>query len=308
MKVLLAGANSYIGTRLIPVLLEKGYEVVCLVRDKTHFYKSNPYSGAVTVINGDLLRRQSIEALPADIDAAYYLMNAFTQTSGFAALGALSAKNFMEILNQVNCRQIITLSEINDHSTGDVMARLQVENILGSGKPELTVLNTTMIIGAASTALEMFNALTAKAPIVIPQNWIKVRQQPISITDVSGCLEACLFNEKTFNRKFDIGGPEILSFKQMLLIYIAIYKDFKPGIVVLPFLTAQLSASLLNVLTPVSYPGAQSLIENLKYDTICRNSSIKDITHTPCLTFKQALRLVNNPADGIGFQNVHSFK
>jgi len=299
MKVLLAGANSYIGTRLIPILLKKGHEVICMVRDKDHFNKNNKYSGAVTVIGGDLLRRQSIEALPGNIDAAYYLVNTFTQTREFAALGALSAQNFMELLGPVNCRQIITLSDINDHTTGKA-ARLHVEDMLGSGTPKLTVLNTAMIIGPGSTALEMFNALTARVPILIPQNWMKARSQPIAATDVLAHLEACLLNEKTFNKKFDIGGPEVLSFKQMLLIYIAINKDFKPRIVVLPFLTAQLSANLLNILTPISYPGAQSLIENLKYDTICRDTSIKDTAPLQCLTFKQSLRLANDPVDEIG--------
>src|SRR5258708_10979216 len=99
MKVLLTGANNYIGTRLIPVLLKKGHEAVCLVRDKNHFNKTNNYSGDVTVVGGDLLRRQSIEALPGDIDAAYYLVNTFTQTSEFAALSALSAQNFIELVD-----------------------------------------------------------------------------------------------------------------------------------------------------------------------------------------------------------------
>src|SRR5258708_2551650 len=107
MKVLLAGANSYIGTLLIPVLLDKGHEVVCLVRDKSHFMKNNAHASAVRIIGGDLLRRQSIETLPEDIDAAYYLVNALTQTSEYAALGALSAQNFMEAMDKVNCRQII---------------------------------------------------------------------------------------------------------------------------------------------------------------------------------------------------------
>jgi uncharacterized protein YbjT (DUF2867 family) len=301
MKVLLAGANSYIGTRLVPFLLEKGHEVVCLVRDKGHFHKSNLYSGAVTVIGGDLLRRQSIEDVPGDIDAACYLVNSFTQTSEFAALGALSAQNFMEVLSQTNCRHIITLGDINDQATD--RARMQAEDILCSGSPELTVLNTAMIIGQGSTALEMFNALTAKTPILIPQNWIKARSQPISVSDVCGYLEACLLNESTYNSKFDIGGPEVLSFKQMLLMYIAINKDLKPSIVVLPFLTAQLSSHLLNTLTPISYPGAQSLIENLKHDTICRENSIRNIIPRQCLTFKESLRLANAPAEGISIQN-----
>ena len=308
MKVLLAGANSYVGTRLIPVLLEKGYEVVCLVRDKNHFYKSNQYSDAVTVIGGDLLRRQSIEYLPEDIDAACYLVNSFTQTSGFAALGALSAQNFIEVLDQTNCRQVITLGDINNNTTHDTVARLQVEDILSSGEAELTVLNTAMIIGRDSTTLEMFNALTAKTPILIPQNWIKTRSQPISVTDVLTYMEACLMNEKTFNRKFDIGGPEVLQFKQLLLLYIAINKDFKPGIVVLPFLTSQLSAHLLNILTPVSYPEAQSLVENLKHDTICRDNAINEIIPMRCLTFKEALRMANAPVDRAVIKTVHSFK
>jgi uncharacterized protein YbjT (DUF2867 family) len=149
----------------------------------------------------------------------------------------------------------------------------------------------------------MFNTLTAKPPILIPQNWMKARSQPISATDVSGYLEACLLNEKMFNRKFDIGGPEVLSFKQLLLMYIAINKDLKPGIVVLPFLTSQLSSHLLNTLTPISYPGAQSLIENLKHDTICREDSIKAIIPRQCITFKESLRLANDPIDVMGMPN-----
>src|ERR1700744_3908493 len=207
MKVLLAGANSYIGTRLIPVLIEKGHEVVCVVRDKNHFHKNNPYSRMVTIIGGDLLRRQSIESLPGDINAAYYLFTTLTQTSEFAALGALSAQNLMEALAHTNCRQIITLTDINDNGPGGVMARRQVENILGSGKPKLTVLNSTMIIGAGSTALQMFNTLTSKTPILIPQNWIKTHLQPIATIDALKYLEACLLNENTFGNRFDIGGP-----------------------------------------------------------------------------------------------------
>jgi uncharacterized protein YbjT (DUF2867 family) len=298
MKVLIAGTNSYIGTCLIPVLLEKGYEVVCLVRDKNHFYKQTPFAGKVTITNGDLLRRQSIERLPADIDAAYYLVNTFTQTLGFAALEALSAQNFVSSVNQTNCRQIITLTEIINHSTERENSRYQVESILSSGKAALTILKTTMIVGAGSLALEMFNALTAKTPILIAKKWAKVHSQPISTNDVLGYLENSLLNEQTFNRKFDIGGPEILLFKQMLLIYIAIYKNFKPSfkpsIVTLPFLTTKLSSGLLNLLNPISYPTAQTLVENLKNDTICQDNSIKDIIPRKCLTFKQSLRLVSN--------------
>ncbi|HTD40132.1 MAG TPA: NAD(P)H-binding protein [Mucilaginibacter sp.] len=289
MKVLLAGVNSYIGTHLIPMLLDKGHHVICLVRDKTHFINHHSYAYAVTVLGGDLLRRQSIDPLPGDIDAACYLINTFTQTSEFAALAALSAQNFMEVIGQTDCRHVITLGDINDKASHK--AHLNVEDILCSGKPALTVLNTAMIIGQGSAALEMFNILISKTPIVVPRTWIKTRLQPIAAINVLQYIEACLLNEKAFNRKFDIGGPDILTFKQMMLIYIATHKTVKPGIVILPFLTTHLSSNLLNTLTPVSYAEAQSLIENLKHDSICRENSIRDIIAEPRLTFKQSAKL-----------------
>src|SRR5579863_1845980 len=113
MKLLLAGANSYVGSRLLPFLLQNGHEVVCVVRDKRFFAEQNKYAN-VTLLNGDLLRRQGIEAFPEDIDAAFYLANRLTQTSGFAALEALSAQNFVEALNRTQCRQLITTSPISD--------------------------------------------------------------------------------------------------------------------------------------------------------------------------------------------------
>jgi uncharacterized protein YbjT (DUF2867 family) len=291
MKVLLAGANSYIGIHLIPKLLDGGHHVVCLVRDKNHFIKHNPYAYSVTVIGGDLLRSQSIDSLPRDIDAACYLASSLTQTSEFAALAALSAQNFMQVISGTNCKQIITLNDINDQSS--YKARINVENILCDGKPALTVLNTGMIIGPGSAALEMFNILISKTPIVIPRTWIKTRLQPIAVGDVLEHIEACLLNEKTFNRKFDIGGPDILTFKQMILIYIAIHKTVKPNIVILPFLTTHLSSNLLNTLTPVSYAEAQSMIQNLTHDSVCREGSIRSIIPISCLTFKQSVKLAH---------------
>ena len=297
MKVLLAGANSYIGARLIPVLLDKGHEVVCLVRDKNHFCKQNPFAHKVTLIGGDLLRAKSIERFPGGIDAAFYLVSTFSQTSGFAALDALSAQNFAEMLNEVSCRQVITLGDINSDVTASGQSRMNVEDILADGRAALTVLNTAMIIGEGSTSLKMFDILTSKTPVVLAQNWAKVRVQPIATTDVLTYLEGCLMNKNTYNQKFDIGGPEVLLFRQMLLVYLAIYKDFKPSIVTLPFLTAQLSSHLLNLLTPVSYPEAQTLIENLKNDMVCRDNSINDIIDHHCLSFKQALRLVHDASE-----------
>jgi uncharacterized protein YbjT (DUF2867 family) len=302
MKVLLAGANSYIGTHLIPVLLEKGHHVVCLVRDKNHFLNHNPNAYEVSVLEGDLLRRQSIDPLPDDINAACYFINTYTQTSEFSALAALSAQNFMEVIAQTNCRQVITLSDINDKSSGN--SRLNVEDILQSGEPVLTVLNTSIIVGKGSAVLEMFNTLISKTPVVIPRTWIKTRIQPIAVCNVLDYIEACLLNERTFNRKFDIGGPEVLTFKQMMLIYVAIHAKSKPNIVILPFLTSHLSSNLRNTLTPLSFPEAQRLIENLRHDCICRENSIREIIKVSCITFKQAVKTGHKASGAGSLQNI----
>lgn len=302
MKVLLAGANSYIGTNLIPFLLEKGHQVVCLVRDKNHFLDHHPNAYQVSVMSGDLLRRQSIDPLPDDIDAACYLINTYTQTFEFSALAALSAQNFMEVIAQTNCKQVITLSDINDNASSN--SQLNVEGILRNGSSALTVLNTSMIVGQGSAALEMFNTLVSKTPVVIPRAWIKTRMQPIAMCDVLHYIEGCLLNEKTFNRKFDIGGPEVLTFKQMMLTYVAIHAKSKPDIVILPFLTSHLSSNLRNALTPLSFPEAQRLIENLKHDCVCRENFIREIIKVPCITFKQAAR-TGYETPGVGnIQNI----
>ena len=287
MKVLLAGANSYIATHLIPYLLRQGHEVICVARDKKYFSSQNKFK-EVTVLNGDLLRSHSIEPFPEDVDAAYYLANRLTQTLGFAGLEALSAQNFMTALNRTQCRQLITVGDINNTS------RLHVENILAAGKVALTGLQTSMIVGKGSISMELFSALTQNTPIVITKAWAEANIQPICIDDLLAYLHDCLLNQATYNRKFDIGGPQVMTFKQMMLLYIATYIEAKPNIVILPSLNARLASYLANFLSPINYPEAKSLLENLRYDSVCENDSIKDILPHECITFKQSLKLIHD--------------
>jgi uncharacterized protein YbjT (DUF2867 family) len=290
MKILLAGANSYTGARLIPFLLKNGHEVVCVVRDKKYFSKQADHTGA-TVLTGDMLRSRSIEPFPGDIDVAFYLANRLTQTSGFAGLEALSAQNFMNALNETGCRQLITLGDISNTS------RAHIENILANGRPALTGLQTSMIIGEGSISMELFDALTQNTPIVIAKSWANTSIQPVYLDDVLNCLHDCLLNKNTFNHKFEIGGPQVLTFKQMMLVYIATYIDVKPGIVILPFINSKLASYLVNFLSPTSYPEAQNLLQNLSNDSVCRDNRIKEILPREYTTFKQALRLIHDKTD-----------
>ena len=294
MKVLLAGAGSYLGSHLIPVLLQNGHEVLCLVRDKKLFQKQNPLADKVTLLTGDLLRTRNIEPLPKDIDVTYYLTGSMTQTLAFAGLEALSAENFVQLINETDCRQIISVADIDKEDTEASRSRLHVEEILYGSNPALTVLRTAMIIGPHSIACEMLNGLTDKKPMIVARSWAKARIQPIALTDVLAYMQDCMLNEATYNTVFTIGGPEIITFKQMLLAYAETCKQSKPKLLTIPMVSQQLSSYWLNFLTPISFTAAQSLIENLENDNIAYDDSITRIFHRDLMPFKEALQQSEN--------------
>ena len=292
MKVLLAGANGYIGTRLIPVLLEKGHDVICLVRDKRRFHEHSDFCKQVTLITGDLLKESNIEPFPEDIDAAYYLVHSMSQAQDFAALEALSAYNFTRALDKTNCRQTIYLSGItNDYKLSKHLeSRRHVEDVLKEGKAALTVLRAAIIIGSGSASFEIIRDLTEKLPVMTVPRWVNTRCQPIAIRDVLGYLESVMMNEQTFNKTFDIGGPDILSFKDMMLAYAKVRK-LKRHIFIIPFLSPKISSYWLYFVTSTSFTLAQSLVNSMKNETIMRDHSIDDIVPRKCLTYEEALNL-----------------
>jgi uncharacterized protein YbjT (DUF2867 family) len=292
MKVLLAGVNSYVGMRLIPVLLDKGHDVICLVRDKKRFHEHNDFGNRVTLITGDLLREQSIEAFPADIDAAYYLVHSMAQTQDFAALEALSAYNFTHALDKTNCRQTIFLSNIlNTKGPSKYLESCRhVEDVLKEGKAALTVLRTALIIGQDSAALGVIDGLVKKNPVITVPRWVNTHCQPIAIQDVLGYLERIMLNEKIYNRSFDIGGPDILTFKDMILIY-AKARHLKRYIITIPFLPAQISSYWLHWVASISHAQAEDLVSSIKNETIMHDHAIDDIVPRQCLTYEESLQL-----------------
>jgi uncharacterized protein YbjT (DUF2867 family) len=295
MKVLLAGANGYIGTRLISVLLEHGHNVICLVRDKRRFHEQSDYSDRVTLLTGDLLKEQSIEAIPDDVDAAYYLVHSMAQADDFSALEALSAHHFVQAINKTNCKQVIYLSGITNDTnlSNHLQSRRHVEDVLKEGKAALTVLRAAIIIGSGSSSFEIIRDLTEKLPVMTVPRWVNTRCQPIAIRDVLGYLSGVLLNELSFNRTFDIGGPDILTFKQMMLTYAKVRK-LKRYIVTIPFLSPKISSYWLYFVTSTSYSLAQSLIDSMKNETIMKNHDIDEVVKRDCLTYEEALKLAFN--------------
>jgi len=293
MKILLTGANGYIGTRLLPILIEQGHEVICMVRDKRRFATESDFGNQVEIITGDLLQGETLTNIPISIDAAYYLVHSMSSSEkDFADLEIKSAENFVEAISKTTCKQIIYLTGIaNDEQLSKhLSSRLAVEQKLIDSKIPYTILRAAIIIGSGSASFEIIRDLTEKLPIMVAPKWVQTRCQPIAIRDVLAYLTGVLGNEKAERKTFDIGGPDILTYKQMLLLY-GKSRGLKRTILTVPVLTPKLSSLWLNLVTAVPYSLASSLVDSMKNEVICKNDDIKEVVPRQCLTYSEALKL-----------------
>jgi uncharacterized protein YbjT (DUF2867 family) len=299
MKILLTGANGYIGTRLLPVLLEQGHEVVCMVRDLRRFALESDFGDKVQIITGDLLNPKSLKSIPNNIDAGFYLVHSMSGGSNdFADLELKSAQNFVQAIKRTNCKQIIYLTGIvnDDKLSKHLSSRLAVEHELKNSGVSYTILRAAIIIGSGSASFEIIRDLAEKLPVMIAPKWVKTKCQPIAIRDVLAYLSGVLQNEKAYNQIFDIGGPDILTYKEMILTY-AESRNLKRYIIVVPVLTPRLSSLWLNLVTSVPYSLAKSLVDSMKNEVICQNDHIKKVVPKTCLTYKEALKLAFEKID-----------
>ncbi len=293
MKILLTGANGYIGTRLLPILLQEGHEVVCMVRDSRRFARESDFGDQVKIITGDLLNAETLKNIPSDIEAAYYLVHSMSGSGeDFADLELNSAENFITRVKETQCRQIIYLTGIvNDEELSKhLSSRLAVEEKIKTSEIAHTILRAAIIIGSGSASFEIIRDLAEKLPVMVAPKWVRTKCQPIGIRDVLAYLSGVLNNEKSYYQIFDIGGPDILSYKQMLLQY-AESRGLKRYILTVPVLTPRLSSLWLNLVTPVPYSLARSLVDSMKNEVVCKNEDIKNVVPRKCLTYREALKL-----------------
>lgn len=299
MKILLTGANGYIGTRLLPLLLEEKHEIICMVRDKRRFISESELSDQVKIITGDLLEAETLNEIPEDIDAAYYLVHSMSSSqTGFSDMEKASSENFAEAVKKTNCKQIIYLTGIanDEHLSKHLGSRLAVEEELKSSGKACTILRAAIIIGSGSASFEIIRDLTEKIPFMITPKWVETRCQPIGIRDVLAYLIGVLHNDKAYDQTFDIGGPDILTYREMLLGY-AKERDLKRWIVTVPVLTPRLSSLWLNMITPVPYSLARSLVDSMKNEVICKDNSIQKVVPRDCLSYAVSLHLAFEKID-----------
>ncbi len=290
MKILLTGATGYIGKRLLPVLIKQGHKVVCCVRDLNRFNPPEYVKSNIQLIEVDLLDKDSLKRIPKDIDGAYYLVHSMSASDDYEALEKQSAINFKKALEVTDANHVIYLGGIvnNDDLSKHLASRKQVEIELSKGSYNFTALRAGIIIGSGSASFEIIRDLVEKLPIMITPKWLNTRCQPIGISDVITFLSSTLFNNKTFNQNFDIGGPDVLSYKEMLLIF-GRSRNLKRTIITVPIMTPKLSSYWLYFVTSTSYKLAVSLVHSMKIEVVCRDNKLAEILNVIPKNYKDAL-------------------
>ena len=292
MKILLTGATGYIAQRLLPALLGNGHEVICCVRDRARFDSEKYGSHLLSVLEVDFLKTETLQSIPADIDAAYYLIHSMaTSTGDFEKMEEISAINFKNCIQQTRARQVIYLSGIvnEEQLSKHLASRMNVERILASGSYSLTTLRAGIIIGSGSASFEIIRDLVEKLPVMIAPRWLETKSQPIAVRNVIEFLSGVLLNDTTFNRSFDIGGPDILSYKQMLLSFGKV-RGLKRWIGIVPFMTPKLSSYWLYFITSTSYSLAQNLVDSMKVEVICKDNNLKELLEITPISYEDAIR------------------
>ena len=300
MKILLTGATGYIGKRLLPVLLEQGHEVVCCVRDKKRF----PAEGIYQHPNISLFEANFLRDIPSpeeikDIDAAYYLIHSMSANIGdFIKLEEISANNFISLVKQTAAKQIIYLGGITNEEilSQHLASRKNVEVILGSSEIPLTTIKAGIIVGSGSASFEIIRDLVEKLPLMITPKWLNTKCQPIAIRNVLEFLSGVLLKPECFNQSYDIGGPDVLTYKEMLLQFAAV-RGLKRYIYTVPIMTPKISSYWLYFVTSTSYKLAVNLVNSMKVEVVAKENRLEKMLEIQPITYSDAVRLAFQKID-----------
>lgn len=291
MNILLTGANGYIGKRLLPVLLEQGHIVYCCVRNKQRFTHKENFHPNVRILEVDLLHPKSLEKIPKDIQVSYYLIHSMLHgTEGFDVLEKKCAQNFVNYLKKTENRQVIYLSGIANEEklSKHLQSRKEVEEILKESRSYVTILRAGIIVGSGSASFEIIRDLVEKLPIMITPQWLLTKCQPIAIRNVIEYLHKVIYNKHCLNQTFDIGGTEVLSYKEMLLQYAQVRK-LNRKVIILPIMTPRLSSYWLFFITSTSYNLAVNLVNSMKVEVVCRPNDFAQKLDINPLSYKEAI-------------------
>lgn len=292
MRILITGTTGYMAKRLALQLLEANHELVCCVRDMNRIPDEIEEHPKCTFIKVDFLEPETAR-IPEDIDVTYYLIHSMaTSSNDFETLEEKCAYNFKTLISKTQCKQVIYLSGIvNDDSLSKhLKSRLQVENTLKTDAYALTTFRAGIIVGSGSASFEIIRDIVEKLPVMVTPKWLNTKTQPLGIRDVLTYLSGALGKKELYNNAYDIYGPEILTYKEMLLQFAEV-RGLKRYILTLPILTPKLSSYWLYFVTSTSFQLASALVDSMKVEVIGKPSDINKYISIKPMTYKTAVDL-----------------
>ena len=287
--ILLTGASGYVGSRLLRVLEEGGCEVRCLAREPE---RVTPRRVTTEIVAGDCLNEASLVAAMDGIDQAYYLVHSMASGPGFAALDRRAASNFGRAAARAGVRRIIYLGGLGDSSASlstHLKSRVETGEALRDAGVPVVEFRASIVVGAGSLSFEMIRALVERLPVMICPKWVDTRTQPIAIDDVLAYLRAALHLPDGRGGIFEIGGPEVVSYGDMMREYAAL-RRLRRFFVSVPVLTPRLSGLWLGLVTPAHARVGRALVEGLRNPTVVRSPATRETFEIRPMPLRDAFR------------------
>jgi uncharacterized protein YbjT (DUF2867 family) len=299
-RILVLGASGYIGTRLVERLVSSGHRIRAVARNadrlRIHTWSAHP---AVEIFSADLLNYDQIKAACTDCSVVYYLVHSMlSRKKDFAEADRRAASNVSRAAEESGIERIIYLSGLADEGADlgeHLRSRAEVARILRSGKVPVTVLRAAMIIGAGSGSFEIMRYLVERLPVMVTPKWVYTKSQPISIRNVIGYLAGCLDARETVNGTFDIGGPDILSYRELFNYYAREAKLKERMLVRVPLFTPKMSSYWVALFTPVPLALIKPLLDGLRIRAVCDDNRIMRIIPQELLGCREAIRSAIDP-------------
>lgn len=279
LRCLVTGATGYIGGRLVPELLDAGHRVRCLARSPDRL-RDHPWVGDTEVVRGDVTDAVSLGAALRDIDVAYYLVHALAGGADFERTDREAARTFGEQARAAGVRRIVYLGGLTPADVPErelsphLRSRAEVGRILLASGVPTTVLRAAVIIGSGSVSFEMLRYLTERLPVMVTPSWVHTRIQPVAVRDVLRVLVGSARMPAEVSRAFDIGGPDVLTYREMMVRYATIAQLPRRLIVSVPMLSPGLSSHWVGLVTPVPAAIARPLTESLRHEVVCHEHDI----------------------------------
>ncbi|MFZ2446798.1 MAG: NAD(P)H-binding protein [Syntrophobacteraceae bacterium] len=283
-KIVVTGATGFVGGRLVRALSERGIELRCIVRSEERFRELFPDEIYAEPVEADMLKPRTLDRALKGVELAFYLVHSMGgqtifENRIFAERDREAARNFVQAADRAGVRRIIYLGglgEMGDDLSKHLASRREVAEILRSGRVSETILRAANIIGAGGAPFEMLRHIVERLPVIFAPRWIDTRCQPIDIHDVVAYLIGSMENPDTAGAEFDIGGPDIITYREMMEIYARV-RGLKRLIIAGPYSTPRLSAIFISLITPVPSGVTNPLLEGLRNEVICRENRIREL-------------------------------